>query len=521
MAYNKGVHSSGGGSNRGRPYALILLITFGVAVLGVMVLHKLREKRIYTLLVKEKDHQILSLQLLLQVTNSSQFFSSINPLPPLSWLLFLLRVILSSRHKERDRSKELREKNEEMKGKIYALRSQKMELSRTVVEMQSTLDSLKDEQKLMESAFEEQQNELRLMQEKGSNVGQGGSEIVALREDLKHKEAEIEDLKHRLESSVNNHPTTFPEIVTANGTMAGQDESEKEENSSEFAKHEGDDNENASKRELTKSKDGDVATDIRDETRTDGEFGKANEDQQSNGGGAAKDINDAEVRYEREKKAMREEQAENNADSSGQVKQLAGMKRKHNHTRRTKAKHLRTSKLTENGAADNHMGDKKVYKDEVKGRRIGKVSYEETFTREDEGRNKNSPKDKSRTKLLKLENKEDGIVTKVNNTKHDVTVSTTNHRRDETRHINKADKNAEQTETGMLFEGNGELEAVLVAQNQNKDGIDSGHKDGIDNGHKDEIDNGHDEIDNGNEDDNDDEIFKKSHSESQDEDTDE
>lgn len=82
MANYKGVHNSNGGSHKGRPYALIWLIIFGAALLGVMVLHKLRERRIYTLLVKEKDHQILALQLLLQVTNSSQFLSSINPLHP-------------------------------------------------------------------------------------------------------------------------------------------------------------------------------------------------------------------------------------------------------------------------------------------------------------------------------------------------------------------------------------------------------------------------------------------------------
>ena len=69
-----------------------------------------------------------------------------------------------------------------------------MELARTVGEMQSTLDSLKDEQKLMESAFEEQQNELRSMQEKGKSVAQGGYDIEALRDNLKHKEEELEGI---------------------------------------------------------------------------------------------------------------------------------------------------------------------------------------------------------------------------------------------------------------------------------------------------------------------------------------
>ncbi|KAK7342215.1 hypothetical protein VNO80_25159 [Phaseolus coccineus] len=496
MAYNKGVHSSSGGSHRGRPYALIWLITFGAALLGVMVLHKLRERRIYTLLVKEKDHQIIALQLLLQ--------------------------------KEKDRSKELRGKNEEMKGKIYGLRNQKMELSRTVVEMQSTLDSLKDEQKLMETAFEEQQNELRLMQEKVGNVEQGGSQIVALRENVKHKEAEIEDLKRRLESSVNDHPITFSEIVAANGTMQAQNESEKEEDASESAKQEGNDNDDASKSELTKSKDGDVATEIKDEIWTDGEIGKANEDPQGDGGGAAKYIDDAEVVYGREKKAVREEhaeQVEKIADGGGQVKQLAWMKRKHGHARRAKGKRWRTtvnSSLMENNVvSDNHMGNRKVYKEEAKGSRVGKVYNEENFAREDERRNKNSTrKDKSQASLLKP-GREDANVMKVYNRKHQVTFSGTNvypdnQRLDEMkqsevqeqslvqqnwikRHIKNADKNAGQTKTKVLFEGPKELEEILHVQKQNDDGIDIGHDD---------------------DEDGDDDIFKKSHSEFQDENND-
>ncbi|KAL5130713.1 hypothetical protein HKD37_12G033730 [Glycine soja] len=480
MAYNKGVHSSSsGGSHRGRPYALVLLITFGIALLGVMVLHKLRERRIYTILVKEKDQQILALQLLLQ--------------------------------KERDGSKELRGKNEEMKGKLYSLRSQKMELARTVVEMQSTLDSLKDEQKLMESEFEEQQNELRLMQEKGKSVGQGRSEIEALRDNLKHKEAEMEDLKRRLEIPVNDHPTIFPEIVTANGTIAAQDENGKDEISGESAKHEGDtdNNEGTIKSELTKFKDGEVATEIKDEIRTDRELGKANEDPRDDGGGAAKDLDDVEEADGREKKAIQEYagQVENNTDGGDQVKQLAGMKRKHGRASRTKGKRWRTtvknSLMENNGVFENHSGDRKVYKDELKGRRFGKVSNEGNFARKDVGLNNNSHrKGKPLAKLLKPENhesKEDANDMKVNNTKHQETNSGTNiysqnqildemrqleeneqsqvQQNWSKRHIRKADKNAGKTKSKVLLEGPEELEEILDVKKQEEDPIDSDHDD--------------------------------------------
>lgn len=48
----------------------MLLLAFGAALLGVMVLHKLRERRIFNLVVKEKDRDLVSLQLLLQVNLS-------------------------------------------------------------------------------------------------------------------------------------------------------------------------------------------------------------------------------------------------------------------------------------------------------------------------------------------------------------------------------------------------------------------------------------------------------------------
>ncbi|KAF3443849.1 hypothetical protein FNV43_RR13539 [Rhamnella rubrinervis] len=170
MGYNKGNGSNGG--NRGRSYGLMLLLAFGAALLGIMILHKLRERRIFNLLVKEKDHELLSLHLLLQ--------------------------------KEKDHIQDVKRKNEEMKAKIYALRTRKMELDRKLLEMQSTIDSLKDEQRTMEVAFEEKQSEIKLLRLKEINVGttadqsDQNSQMTALIESLKQKDAEIEDLKHRL-----------------------------------------------------------------------------------------------------------------------------------------------------------------------------------------------------------------------------------------------------------------------------------------------------------------------------------
>lgn len=179
-SYNNklGNGSSNGGSSRGRSYGLMLLLAFGAALLGVMILHKLRERRIFNLLIKEKDSQLFSFHLLLQ--------------------------------KERDYMKEVKSKNEEMKAKIYSLRTKKMELDRRLLEMQSTIDSLKDEQRTMEIAIEEKQNEIKMLraQDQISNEKEN-NQVAALVERLKQKEAEIEDLKRCLRNpenagSVNN-----------------------------------------------------------------------------------------------------------------------------------------------------------------------------------------------------------------------------------------------------------------------------------------------------------------------------
>ena len=71
MAYNRGIHSSNNGGNKGRRFALMLLLAFGAALLGVTALHIHRERRFFNLLVKDRDRQLLSLRLLLQVSLTS------------------------------------------------------------------------------------------------------------------------------------------------------------------------------------------------------------------------------------------------------------------------------------------------------------------------------------------------------------------------------------------------------------------------------------------------------------------
>ncbi|GMP67094.1 hypothetical protein CsSME_00027200 [Camellia sinensis var. sinensis] len=186
-------HSSSSSGNRGRQYMLILLLAFGAAIFGVMLLHKLRERRIFSLLLKQQDRDLYSLHLLLQ--------------------------------KERDYNIEAKKKTEEMKAQIYSLDSR-------ILEMQSTISSLKDEQRTMESSLEEKQNEIKLLQEKEIETGKEDPQVIALTEALKQKEAEIEGLKHRLEYpikvwSVSTDDPSNPAVnLTETASMTWRDKNE-------------------------------------------------------------------------------------------------------------------------------------------------------------------------------------------------------------------------------------------------------------------------------------------------------
>ncbi|KAL2466357.1 Uncharacterized protein Adt_42208 [Abeliophyllum distichum] len=167
-----GMKGHGGGSynSRNRSYMLMLLLAFGAAIFGVMLLHKLRERRIFNILANQKDQQIFSLHLLLQ--------------------------------KEREQAQEAKMKIEDMKVKIYNLRTQKTKLNGKLSEMHSTISSLKDEQRALELAFQEMQNEAKLLKHKSIEVNDRNPQVIALSEILQQKEAEIEDLKRHLKLPV-------------------------------------------------------------------------------------------------------------------------------------------------------------------------------------------------------------------------------------------------------------------------------------------------------------------------------
>nr|GMD33454.1 microtubule-associated protein futsch-like [Ipomoea batatas]GMD35102.1 microtubule-associated protein futsch-like [Ipomoea batatas] len=166
------------------------MLAFGAAIFGVMILHKLRERRIYNLLVQEKDHQLHSLQLLLQ--------------------------------KEKDNAKDAKRQVEETKAKMQKLRTKKLDLETAILEMESTISSLREEQRTIASTLEEKQNEIKVLMDRNrGGENRESARFSALSEALRQKEAEIEELKQRVESPVKvwsvsaDDPSNLPINLTA------------------------------------------------------------------------------------------------------------------------------------------------------------------------------------------------------------------------------------------------------------------------------------------------------------------
>ncbi|PWA63103.1 hypothetical protein CTI12_AA357160 [Artemisia annua] len=139
---------AGGGGSGGvwmkkKKIAMVVVVIL-VGVMGVMVVQKVRDRRLFNLVIKDKDRQILTLNLLLQ--------------------------------KERQYVKENKRKNQDLNAKLFSLRTQKTELTNKIMEMRSTIGSMKDEQRALELTIDEKQNE------------------------IKHKESEIKDLKSSLQT---------------------------------------------------------------------------------------------------------------------------------------------------------------------------------------------------------------------------------------------------------------------------------------------------------------------------------
>ncbi|KAL0917366.1 hypothetical protein M5K25_012420 [Dendrobium thyrsiflorum] len=155
-----------GSNNRKRPYGLLLLLALGMAVLCAVVLHQLREGRVLSLLIQEREQQLATLQILLQ--------------------------------KERENSKEMKRKIDEMKAKTFALRNQKMELTDKLADTRNIAAQLRKMRTELEAALVEKQIQVDKLTDQVEEFILTKLKVANLTALLKQKEDEVEEMKRSL-----------------------------------------------------------------------------------------------------------------------------------------------------------------------------------------------------------------------------------------------------------------------------------------------------------------------------------
>ncbi|KAF0890848.1 hypothetical protein E2562_004325 [Oryza meyeriana var. granulata] len=155
------------GSNNNRrppPYLLLLLLALGAAALSVGILHKMRERRVFAILLQERDQQLISLQALLQ--------------------------------KEQEISKDMRRKVDELEAKTSVLSIERTELKNKLMDSETTTTYLTNTQKELEAALVEKEGHINQMKENAA--ASGPDQMAAIKDLLQQKEAELEEIKTKL-----------------------------------------------------------------------------------------------------------------------------------------------------------------------------------------------------------------------------------------------------------------------------------------------------------------------------------
>ncbi|KAI4363813.1 hypothetical protein MLD38_019984 [Melastoma candidum] len=186
LGNHKGMHLQ----YRGKPFGLVVLLALSAAVFGVMAVNKLREKQALSVLLREKDRELYELQVLLQ--------------------------------KEKDQAREINVKAKEIKDMVYTLSSQKRDQDARIMEMESTISSMKDEHQALVMTLEDRANEIKMLREKEMDLSKKESEETNLREIIRLKEAEIEDLTRRLGSTTQAKNAQQENVVSPNEKEKGE-----------------------------------------------------------------------------------------------------------------------------------------------------------------------------------------------------------------------------------------------------------------------------------------------------------
>ncbi|BAF15929.1 Os04g0636200 [Oryza sativa Japonica Group] len=188
-------------NKRPPPYLLLLLLALGAAALSVGILHKMRERRVFSILLQERDQQLISLQALLQ--------------------------------KEQEISKEMRRKMDELEAKTSVLSIERTELKNKLMDSETTTTYLTNTQKELEAALVEKEGHINQMKENAA--ASGPEQMAAIKELLQQKEAELEEIKTKLHDykksdtnisesilvGTNNENTTSDTAVPENSANPG------------------------------------------------------------------------------------------------------------------------------------------------------------------------------------------------------------------------------------------------------------------------------------------------------------
>uniref|UniRef100_J3M1S5 Uncharacterized protein n=1 Tax=Oryza brachyantha TaxID=4533 RepID=J3M1S5_ORYBR len=189
---SRGYSTMGSNTNkRPPPYLLLLLLALGAAALSVGILHKMRERRVFAILLQERDQQLISLQALLQ--------------------------------KEQEISKEMRRKLDALEAKTSILSIERTELKNKLMDSETTTTYLTNTQKELEAALVEKEGHINQLKE--NTADSGPDQMAAIKELLQQKEAELEEIKTKLHDykkpDTNNENTTSDTVVPEDSANPG------------------------------------------------------------------------------------------------------------------------------------------------------------------------------------------------------------------------------------------------------------------------------------------------------------
>ncbi|WVZ87339.1 hypothetical protein U9M48_033991, partial [Paspalum notatum var. saurae] len=163
------------------PYLLLVLLAIGAAAVSVGILHKMRERRVLTVLLQERDQQLISFQLLLE--------------------------------KEKEINKEMRRKVDELEAKTSVLSIERAELKNKLMDSETTTTYLTNTQKELEAALVEKESHINQVKE---NAAASNPDQTTPKELLQQKDAELD----KSENSSDSIPAAAEE--NSNSTTASE-----------------------------------------------------------------------------------------------------------------------------------------------------------------------------------------------------------------------------------------------------------------------------------------------------------